>query len=118
MTDPQEPNSEIQTRFTRSEFCRVIHVDGVWGGFTPQWNVHMALYSERWALPDGTTIRFDAEGVREDAPVSAGPIREIEADVILSQTAAIALRDWLITRLSSLQGAPQPDAQVDSQAGE
>jgi len=105
MKEPQEVQ-ELRTRFKRSKFCRVIHADGAWGSVTPQLNVHMALFSEHRALPDGTLIQMDEVGGVKDTPTEdpAILIREIEADVILSEQAAIALRDWLTGRIDQLKG--------------
>jgi hypothetical protein len=96
---------ELHTRFKRSKHCRVIHVDGAWGSLTPQLNVHMAVYSEHRAFPEGTIIRPSPDGGIQDTPKDDPQllVREIEADLILSQGSATALRDWLTDRLSDLQ---------------
>ena len=96
---------ELRTQIVRGNFARVIRVDGAWGGVTPQWNIHMALYSERWRLPTETVIRKDADGVIRDYPLDPPGvvIREIEMDVILEEKAAIWLRDWLTTKIADLQ---------------
>ena len=107
MTEPQEAPQppRIETRFVRSNFQRVIHADGAWGTFTPQWNIHMALYSERWALPEGTSVIFEPSGIIEEPNRGSGLIREIEADVILSEEAAVRLRTWLDERITQLRQA-------------
>jgi hypothetical protein len=104
MTQPQEVR-EMKTRFERSPLCRTIHADGAWGSLTPQLNVHMAIYSEHRALPDGTTIRVDADGtVRDEITGDAGVlVRQIKADVILSESTATALRNWLTDKINEAQ---------------
>jgi hypothetical protein len=106
-TQTEQPISEIRTVFTRSNFCRVIHSDGVWGGITPQRNIHMALFSERWALAPRTVIRFPES---KDYPIDAPGVieREIEADVILTFDAALFLRNWLDLRLAEVLAAIVP----------
>lgn len=107
--EPQQ--FEMTTSFTRSNFCRVLHVDSVWGGITPQSNIHMALFNERWTLPSQTLVKPDEEGtpVLKDYPIDPQVFvtREIEADVILSLSAAIFLRDWLTGKILELGGPPQ-----------
>lgn len=104
MNEPQNV-PELKTRFKRSKLCRVIHVDGAWGSLTFQGNIHMALFSEHRALPDGTTISVDKQGVPQETQTDDPGfiIREIEADVILNPGAAVVLRDWLTDRINELQ---------------
>ena len=102
----QEPTKEVaRTRITESHFRRVIHVDGAWGAVTPQYNIHMALYSEKWGLPRGTTIGPNESGELKDFPrdVPMEIEREVEVNVIMDQRAAIFLRDWLSEKIDDLQ---------------
>ena len=100
-----EQVAELKTKFKRSKACRVIHADGAWGSVTPQLNVHMAIYSEHKAFPEGTTIRSNPDGTMQDTPTEDPGylVREIEADIILSEAAATALRNWLSDRLDQIQ---------------
>lgn len=109
MTEPQQGRPVVRTRFVRGNFSRVIHADGAWGAVTPQWNIHMALYSERPGTPDETEIQLDVQGGVRDVAVTVPTflIREIEADVILSEASAVGLRNWLNERLSELQSVRQ-----------
>lgn len=107
-------SASIGIAFVRSNFSRVIHVDGAWGTYTPQWDIHLALYSERWSLPEQTTIVIAPDGSMSEEPVrGSGVTREIEADVILTESAAVRLRDFLDERLKQLRqaryGAQQPE---------
>jgi hypothetical protein len=75
----------------------------------------MALYSEHLAMPSGTTISVNEQGVaRETSTDDPGTIvREIEADVILSLGGATVIRDWLSDRINDLQNRI---AQMQAQA--
>jgi hypothetical protein len=103
----QDALSEIKTRFRRSKFCRTIHADGAWGSITPHGTVHVALFSEHLGLPDSTTVTIGKNGVVTDTPDPDAKVvvREIEVEVILSEGAALGLRDWLTQRLTELQAA-------------
>lgn len=108
MSDQEQAPLEIKTRLTRSNFCRTFKVDGAWGGVTPQLSIHIALYSERWSVPSETlvTIPRDASSYKDVAvqsPEERVIIREIEADVFLSEDAAIAVRDWLNDRIGAIR---------------
>ena len=98
----------ISIRYIKSNSFRVIHADGAWGGLTPHLKIQMALYSERTAIPrsvvhvpgpDGTLGEEISKELRSDL------VREVEADVIMDLNVAIALRDWLDTRIRVLQQA-------------
>lgn len=104
MNEPKDVQT-VETRFKRSKLCRVIHADGAFGSLTAQLNIHMAIYSEHRAFPEGSTIRIDAQGIATDtlAPDPGIFIREIEADVILSESGAVGLRTWLDQQIKLLQ---------------
>ncbi len=104
MSETESPPPSVRTQFKRSKLCRVIHVDGAWGAVTAQLNVHAALYSEHRAFPDGTVISANPDGTISETPTedSGIVIREIEADLILSEAAAISLRRWLDDRIEEI----------------
>lgn len=81
-------------------------MNGAWGSITPQGVIHMALYSERWNTPAETLIRPE-EGRITDRPDPEKDerllIREIEADVFLSQESAVSLVKWLNDQISKLR---------------
>src|SRR4051812_31841440 len=79
---------EIDFDLIKSNWFRVIHADGAIGGVGPQANIHMALYSERRAIP--TKIVHVLENsqqlgpeVRSKRQGRAGMVREVEVDVVL-----------------------------------
>ena len=108
--DNPEPPQKVTTTFVRSNFSRVIRVDGVWGGITPHYDIHMSLYNERWSLAEGTEIRTDDDGIIRDYPIDVPGVitREVEVDIMLSEKAATFLRDWLTVKLSELAAQRPP----------
>ncbi len=65
----------------------------------------MALYSERWNTPAETLLRLE-EGRVTDLPDPKDErilIREIEADVFLSEESAGSLVKWLNDQISKLR---------------
>jgi hypothetical protein len=97
-------DSALTFNYLKSNFFRVIHVDGAIGGFTPGGFVHMTVYSERVAIPKSTTYEVTkGEGLGDeiDRDSLEGIVREMEADLIFNIEAAVALRDWLDNKINA-----------------
>lgn len=94
----------ILTKFHKSNACRVIHVDGGFGGITPQGNLHFAVYSEHITVPESVTYVEGAKGQPEELGRTGDGYlaREIEVELIMSRSSAQAIRDWLTTNLDKL----------------
>jgi hypothetical protein len=104
--DPSNEQQEVVFKYVKSNFFRVIHADGAWGGLNPRGNIHMSFYNERAALPDTSTLTISSDGnlVKPEEPQTSGAvIREIECDVILDLRTAIGLRKWLDDQIKQLQ---------------
>jgi hypothetical protein len=91
---------EVSFHFIKSNFFRVIHVDGIWGGLTPDGNLHISLYSERPAIPSRMVFRLSNEGelddeIQEKRVSKDGIVREVESSLILDMATTVALRNWL-----------------------
>jgi len=105
--DPSKEQQEVVFKYVKSNFFRVIHADGAWGGLNPRGNIHMSFYNERSALPDTSTLTVAPDGnivKPEEAQTSGALVREIECDVILDLRTAIGLRKWLDDQIKQLQG--------------
>ncbi len=123
MTDETQEGtniSEVTLQYTKSVLCRVIHVDGAWGGITPQGAIQMDLYSQKHEVPASTTYDVLEEGpssqrsnLKEKRTVNRGFVREVEVEVIMSPEVARTLKTWLEERLAMLEAAQAK--QTDSQ---
>lgn len=109
--DKDEPNSAdslpvIEYHYIKSQIFRVIHADGALGGITPRGLVHLTFYNERAAIPRLGIREFDemsqTAGPEKYAESKAGIVRELEFDVLMDETTAHELRDWLNRRLEDL----------------
>jgi hypothetical protein len=92
--------SELTFHNLKSNFFRVIHVDGVSGSLTPSGYLQMAVYNERQPNPTKQTYRVKPDGtlgseVLEKRESREDVVRELEAEMILNLTTAGAMRDWL-----------------------
>ena len=65
----------------------------------------MALYSERWNTPAETLLRLEEGRVTDlpDTQTERVIIREIEADVFLSEKSAVSLVKWLNEKIGKLR---------------
>lgn len=105
---PAEPLSgEVTFHFEKSNFFRVIHVDGAFGGLLPNASgIQMAVYSERSPLPK-MVVHSAQDGalgaeIIDKRVVREGVFREVEASLSMSLDTAMALRDWLSGRINEL----------------
>ena len=116
MADQENKSStrEIIAHYVKSNYCRVIHADGAWGGLTPYTNIYMALFSEHAPIPRSIKYHVEPTGTLSERGKDAEPgfTREIEVEVILSLEVAKALRDWLDERLKQATEL-QVKAEVD-----
>jgi hypothetical protein len=112
MSDKPSYSREVpETRdahFIKSNYFRVVHADGAWGGLTPNGALQLAFYNERHPIPrvvheklviSGNVVRVDECG-REG---KAGVVREVEVDIVLTIDAAKNLRDFLTRQLDIIE---------------
>lgn len=110
--EPEKPKAQAKTEiaydFIKSNFFRVVKVDGAFGGIGPSGSLHMSVYNERQPIPqkvvhqliDGKTLGPEIAGKRESRQAM---IREVEVDLVFDLPQAIAIREWLDTRIAQLQ---------------
>jgi len=108
MSDGEPAGSSIRTdnqvvlEYIKSQFFRVVHVDGAIGGPTPSGQIHLALFSERPAIPRRLVARIDGgmlgEAIPEQTVVRDGMIRELDIDLMMSLSAADEVAK-LLTRM-------------------
>src|ERR1700692_4853721 len=83
----------VRFHYVKSNFFRVIHVDGAIGGATPAGLIHCALYSERPALPQVTEHEVPGPelplGPATLLEGKAGFVREIDVDFIMTRAKAV-----------------------------
>src|SRR5215218_251428 len=105
MGGEQTPKSEslvghkLQFHFIKSNAFRVVHVDGVWGGITPQLNIQMALFNERRPIPQSIVQEIQPDlsitEITSERVERLGLVREVEIEAVLSVETARSLITWL-----------------------
>lgn len=90
----------IAFHYLKSSAFRVVHADGAVSGITPNGNLHLALFSERAAIPQRVVNMLRADGslgdeIPEEGFSRGGIVRELEVDAFFSLATAKLLRDLL-----------------------
>jgi hypothetical protein len=106
--DEQDDSQEVAFHFIKSNFFRVIHVDGMWGGMTPNGNIHITLYNERGAIPKRLVFGFEEDGTLTDEILKkresrGGIVREVESELVMDLETAKGFRDWIINAVSEVE---------------
>lgn len=104
---PEIPK-EIAFEYLKSNFFRVISASGAFGGLSPTGReIHMAIFSERRAIPKKTVHSVSREGkigeeVIQKREVRGGFIREIEVDLVIDLQTALRIQEWLQDKIQQL----------------
>jgi hypothetical protein len=107
---PAELPTEVAFEFIKSNLFRVIAVDGIFGGLSPQGrSIHMAVFSERRPLPRRTVHGVTSGGGLGDELLDrregrqAFAVREVEADLVMDLMTAQQLHMWLAEKIDQLR---------------
>jgi hypothetical protein len=98
--------SRVKFFYLKNPQFRVVHVDGGLGGVTPRGLIHLAVYSERPAIPQAHVQDITPEGKLSPPHAAEGKegiVRELDVDLMMSKQTATEIRDWLTTKLTELQ---------------
>lgn len=97
MADEQK----IEVYFHKSNFFRVVHADGCFGGQTPRGGIHMGFYSERSAFPLRTELTVVDNKAVSETPLETkgGLVRELEVDVVMDFNSSISFYVWLKAKM-------------------
>jgi hypothetical protein len=107
--------NELSFDFIKSNYFRVICVDGAFGGVSPTGRgIHMAVYSERRPLPRKTVHSLEEDGslgdeLRDKRETRTALVREVEADLVMDLLTATAVRDWLNEKIIQLAELSPPE---------
>lgn len=103
--DRKQPR--VVYHFIKGNHFRVVAADGAWGGVTPNGDLSVSFYNERFPIPTKVThqitgLKLGAEIVGE-REAKDGIVREFEVAVHLKPVAARALLNWLTEKLGELE---------------
>ena len=97
----------LSIEYIKSNSFRVIHADGIHGGLSPDLDIHMAIFTERWPFPREIFHAINEDGTLgpEDLTkrkVRKGLVREIDADVIIDVQTAKSIVTWLNEKIMQI----------------
>lgn len=107
----------IQFHYLKSGQFRIIHSDGAWGGVTPDGNMLIGFYSQRFPIPDLTVQEVNGDGtlgpdITEAGIAKRGVVREIEAGIVLSADGVDSLIQWLTEQREHLRKFEQEKRKI------
>jgi hypothetical protein len=99
-----ENPSLVMFHYIKSNHFRTIHVNGAFGGFSPDGSLFLSVYSERPVLPDVTVQAIESDGqlgkeIIEQRKGLQGVVRELEAGLAMDIRTAKGIVDWLNERI-------------------
>lgn len=83
-------------KYKFSDDYNPIYVNGMYGGFSPQGEMVINFYHERWPVPNSLIV--DEKGNEEKidpSDISNTLIRMVKTGVVMRKETAISFRDWL-----------------------
>lgn len=103
----------VEFHYIKSNYFRVVHADGVYGGATPKAMIAMNFFSERLPIAQRVVYGVSEDGVLGNEVEServgkTGVVREVEVEVLIDVPNAEALISWLQTRIKELSSAKAP----------
>jgi len=112
---------KIKFDYLKSNFFRVIHADGVWGGLTPSQDVLITFWNERAPIPKQMTYRVNPDGnlgeeVKEERISRDAIVREVETSVVISLATARAFVTWLQDRINQADQVVQTGSEGEGHA--
>ena len=105
--DNTDPNlKEISVKYLKSNFFRVVHANGIFGGISGRGELHFGFYSERRGLPDKGIMYFsETKGIvgQEKFEGANETVREFEVDIVVDYPTALQIRTWLNRHISTME---------------
>lgn len=101
----------LRFHYIKSNYFRVIHSDGVFGGVTPSLGLQVAFFSQRVPIPQVMVHEHDlaTHALGEELPAERvtkdGLVREVEVNVLMDLGEAKKLLGWLTTKVKELEQA-------------
>ena len=81
------------------------HIDGVFGGITPNRKIGISFFSERFPIPQSVSheIKNNKLGEEIDRISKDGSIRQVDCGVIMDLKTAYVVYNWLKDKIDQLE---------------
>jgi hypothetical protein len=93
-------------RFVKSNYFRIVHVNGAFGGLTPHGELFISMYNEHAPIPSATVQKIEPDGKLGDEVQRIGDNaieRELEVGLVMSLDAARNIASWLQQKVDLAQ---------------
>ena len=97
---------KIAFHYLKTNTYRTYHVDGIFGGPTPNGNIYMELFTERMPTPKEVSHKVNKDGTLGEEIQREGKeglIREIEAGIVFDLATAEQIQKWLTKKIDILK---------------
>ena len=104
---------KLDTHYIKTGDFRTVYGSGIYGGFAPDGQLNMFVYTERVPIPQRITLDFDVESQtvvgEQERDVKSGVIREVQFGILFNIDTAEAMLGWLKSKIEEYkQVAPKP----------
>lgn len=105
---PEVSGVEIPINYYKSNFHRVIHADGIYGGATPTpGDIIVHVYSHRLPIPERAMNGQDGNEIIVKRVIRPGIDREVEASFVMNLEMAKSMCKWLEARIKYVEDIQQ-----------
>ena len=113
MADDLLNKFEIITR--RENDYRTIHVDGVWGGSSPNNMITCDLYTETTARPERILVSFDENGkaLEKQFPEHLRLERTLHVNLVMTPAVARNLANWLLEETNWMENGREKETEEE-----
>jgi hypothetical protein len=98
-----------------------LHVNGAFGGVAPDGMIHMALYSERQAIPNVEKRLMNPDktlGDKKEEEKKYEYVRIVQASLVFNDKVATSFINWLDGRIKDLEQLREQIAKIAAKKGE
>jgi len=100
---------KIRYNYIKSNYFRIVHVDGGHGGITPHGQIMFSVYNERAPIPQVTVHKIEKDGKigeenRAERVSKEGLVREVEIGLLMDLSTAENIHRWFGQKIDELKG--------------
>jgi len=103
MKEDEKEKRIVNIFYTKSDTYRSYHVDGIYGGLTPQGNIYMEVFTEKSPIPDDEKYEVDKNEKLISPPlkknVRQAIQRNVECGLVIDVNTAQSIINWLKDRI-------------------
>ncbi|MCW8138044.1 MAG: hypothetical protein KIT58_03975 [Planctomycetota bacterium] len=120
-SDVPSGGRRVKFDYIKSNYFRVVHADGFWGGLNGMLDLRMSVWNERAPIPQQVTHVVTEAGqlgpeVRPERISRGAVVREVEVDIVMSYEVAKGMHQWLGKKLEQYEKLVEGVETVSSEA--